>query len=329
MSILSGELHWYQSATVNDTTSNGGLESRTLLTSQTNGWWPNVTESQLTNGATQYRKSFLRIDNANDETGYNLRVGLWKPTTGDDKMYLLKGTHTDLQSAIATPPQTLYGAGTLNQSVISGASSIDVLVEDGTAIIFRSGDTIRISDQTTVGGTGNAEFHVVSGTPSVNGNVVTVSLVGTLANGYNATNTYVSSLIEEDEVVGTASAKVVTSTLGTFDLTAVTVDSLGSIYQTVTLTFTSATAFTATSDAATFATATGSILTTYAPTHVAAGAVYFSIPAAAFGGTFAQGDTVQFKTTPPSLPIWEKRVVPSGASAFALQSVTIMTFVDS
>lgn len=328
MAILGSEINLYQSTTVNDTSSNGGRITGTVITTgQSNSWWPNVTDTQLTDGATQYRKSFVRIDNANDEVGYNLRVGLWKPMPGDDAIYLFAGTQTDIQSGISSPD--LVGAGTLDSSVIAGASEIDVLVEDGAVIIFRDGEKIRISDQTTVGGSGNAEFHVIDGDPTIDGDVVTITLVGTLAHNYSNTNTYVSSLLEQATVTGTVSDKVVTSSAGTFDETKVTVGNLGSMYQQITLTFTSATAYTATSDLVVFSPNTGTINATYAPTNISVGAAYVSIPTSAFGGTFALGDTVVFKTTPPAMPIWEERVIPSGSSVIASQTRTLMIFVES
>jgi len=44
---------------------------------------------------------------------------------------------------------------------------------------------------------------------------------------------------------------------------------------------------------------------------------YFTIPAAAWGGTWANGETVTFITHPASIPIWEKRVIPAGANSLA------------
>jgi hypothetical protein len=329
MAILGTELHWYQSKVVNDTSSNGGRISTTTIPSgQSNTWWPNISEAQLASGATHYRKSFIRVDNANDEVGYNLRVGLWKPTPGSDELYLFAGTQTDLQSNISSPD--LYGAGSLDSSVLAGVSEIDVLVEDGSVTIFRAGDLIRISDQTTVGGSGNAEFKVIdTGGVSVVGDVVTLTLTSALANDYSSTNTTVSSMLEMAEVTGSAGSKVVTSASGTFDETQVVVGNLGSLYQTVTLTFTSATAFTATSDEVTFASPNGTINSTFAPTNISVGASYFSIPPAVWGGTYTNGDTVVFVTTPPAMPIWEKRVVPVGAAAIAAQTRTIMAFIES
>lgn len=329
MAIVVSELKLYQSKVVSDAGTNGGRISTTLIpTGRSNDWWPNVTEAQLASGITQYRKGFLRIDNASNETAYNVRIGLWKPTPGDDELYLAKGTQTDIQS---TPfSTTYYGAGQLDDTVTSGASSIDVNVADPAVILFRDGGKIRISDEPVVGGgSGNYEYATISGTPTIVGSVVTITLASALTNGYSSTNTYVSSLIEYGDLIGATSNKVVTSVAGTFDATQVVVGNIGSIYQTVTLTFSSATAFTATSDDATFSPNTGSISTTYAPTHVAVGAAYFSIPPECYGGTFTAGDTVVFVTTPPCAPVVEKRVVGAGCATFSAQTRTLMGFVGT
>jgi hypothetical protein len=294
---------------------------------QSNTWWPNLTEAQLASGVTQYRKGFIRVDNANNDVGYNCRIGLWKPTPGSDFLYLIKGTQTDTQATVGS---TLYGAGSLDASVLTGVSEIDVLVEDGATTIFRAGGLIRISDQVTVGGSGNAEVKTIAtGGVSVLGDVVTLTLTSALANDYSDTNTWVCSLIEEATVTGTTTGKVVTSAAGTFDETEMVVGNLGSIYQVVTFTFTSATAFTVTSDEVTFSPNTGAIGSTYAPTNIPVGASYFSVPPACWGGTFVSGNTVVITTIPPCVPVWEKRVVPVGATAIASQTRTLMTFIES
>jgi hypothetical protein len=267
------------------------------------------------------------VDNAANETATTLRVGLWRPTAGEDSLYLAKGTQTNIQSGFGSP--ALYGVGALDDSVLTGASSIDVLVEDGAVIIFRDGESIRISNETSLGTGGTAEIHTISGTPSVVGDVVTITLAGTLANDYSDTNTYVSSLIEATDVKGATASKTVTSASGgTFDETKMVVGNLGSIYQIVTFTFTSATAFNVTSDAG-ITLAGGTVDTTYAPTNVGKGASYFSVPATCWGGTFAAGNTVVITTIPPAVPILEKRIVPAGCTAFSSQSRGLMFFVES
>lgn len=334
MAIVGTELKFYASKVVNDTTSNGGRISTNLITSGlSNSWWPNYTEAQLVAGATHWRKSFLRIDNATNDVGYNCRVCLKAPTSGADRLYLAKGTQTDIQSG--TGSLALYGAGNLNASVTAGGSTVTVYLEDGSVTIFRAGDLIRISDQvlTVVAGvvtvtSGNAEVKTIN-TVNVVGSIATITLTSALSFDFSSTNTIVSSIIEEATVRGTTSNKVVTSTAGTFDAAQMVVGNLGSIYQTVTFTFTSATDFTVTSDEVTFASPTGNRSTTYAPTHVAVGASYFSVPSAAWGGTYVAGDTVVIVTIPPCIPIWEKRIVNAGASSISSQTRTLLSFVES
>lgn len=327
MAIVGSELDYYQSAVVNDTASNGGRISSTLITSGlSNSWWPNITEGQLTSGATQWRKGFVRVNNANNEVASNLRVGLWRYTPGSDQLYLAKGTQTNIQSGFGSP--NLYGCGKLDTSAIAGANSITVLVEDGDVVLFRSGEKIRISDETALGVGGNAEIHIINGTPTIVGDVVTITLTGTLVNDYSSTNTYVSSLIEEATVTGSVANKTVTSTLGTFNEANMVVGNLGSIYQILTFTFTSATAFNVSSDAGIIL-AGGTINSTYAPTNVGVGASYFSIPSTCWGGTWATSDTLVITTIPPCLPILEKRVIPVGAPAISSQTRSLMFFVES
>jgi len=175
---------------------------------------------------------------------------------------------------------------------------------------------------------GNAEVKVID-TVSTTGSVTTLTLTSALSYDFSATNTYVSSLIEESTVTGTTTGKTVTSAAGAFTESNMVVGNLGSLYQVLTFTFTSATGFTVTSDEVTLSPATGSIGSTYAPTNVSVGASYFSIPPTCWGGTFALGDTVVITTVPPCIPVWEKRVVGSGTSAIASQTRTLMVFVES
>lgn len=327
MAIVGSELNYYQSKVVNDTSSNGGRISANLVVSGTsNTWWPNITEAQLAAGAVQWRKGFVRVDNAANEVGTNLRIGLWRPTPGSDEQYIAKGTQTNIQSAFGTPD--LYGCGSLDTSVTVGGQTIKVLVEDGAVILFRDTELIRISNETALGTGGTSEVHTISGVPTIAGDVVTITIAGTLANNYSNTNTYISSLIEEATVTGTTTGKVVTSTAGTFAETSMVVGNLGSIYQVLTFTFTSSSAFTVTSDEG-LTLAGGTIGATYAPTNFSVGASYFSIPPACWGGTWATADTLVITTIPPCVPILEKRVIPAGSTAISSQARSLMFFVES
>ena len=331
MPILGAELRYYRSQVVNDTSANGGRISSTREASgSSNSFWPNYTSAQLASGGTWWRKGFLRIDNANDETAENVRIGLWKPMPEDDVVYLAEGTQTDTQGDLSNPD--LYGAGWLQQSVTAGASQLAITIDQlsGQSVtLFRDGDTLLITDQVTAGGEGNYEFHVVSGTPTKVGDVVTLTLATALANDYSATNTFVCSIIDAGNVSSQVIDVVVTSSAGTFDDTKLSVSNLGSITQEVTITFTSATNFTVTSDSVSLSPNTGSINGVYAPENVAAGADYLSIPVSAWGGTFAENDTVVFVTVPPCVPIWEQRRLPASTASLSLETRTLLFFVES
>jgi len=327
MAIIASEIKTYRSAVVNDTTSNGGRLSATVeVTGRSNSLWPDVSEAQRVAGATQYRKVFIKIDNADDLALGDVRVGLMTPTAGEDSMVLYAGTETDTQASIVTT--NAYGAGTLDVSVNAAATSIDVLVEDGAVILFRDGDLIRISDKETLDGAGSEEFVRITGTPAVNGDVVTIHLATALANAYTADVTWVSSLIELGGIAPSVDNKVVTSAAGTFNLGSVLPHNIGALSDTITLTFSSATAFTAVGTVA-GALGTGNINSSFSPTHVALSAPYFTIHAAAWGGTFVNGDTVVFQTHPAAQGVWMKRVVPAGSVRLAAQWVTLMIFAEA
>lgn len=311
MTILASEIKLRRAQTNDDTNSNGGrMTHREWVSGTTNSLWPDVSEADRTAGKTQWRKSFFHVANDDDLTLPSAQVFLERPTESDDEVYICAGTQTDIQSGLSNP--TLYGSGKLYADVISGASEIDVSVADGAVTIFRHGGKIRISDKPNITGAGNAEFHTISGTPSVDGDVVTITITGTLANDYDADDTVVSSVLEYGDVAGSISSVVVTSTAGEFDDAEASVDAIGAVYQDITITFTSSTAFTASGDTI-GSLGAGSIAGTFAPVNQNLGKPYLSIPSTAWSGTWESGDTVTFTISPYSLPYWEKRVIPAMA----------------
>lgn len=56
----------------------------------------------------------------------------------------------------------------------------------------------------------------------------------------------------------------------------------------------------------------GSTSSDYAPINGDTGVAYFKIESAAWGGTWASGDKLVFKTYPAAQGIWWKEVVPAG-----------------
>lgn len=322
MSVQTSEVLLYRSLTVNDTASNGGRLSAVVISDgETNGIWPDVPQSERVAGSTKYRKLFWKFASASNDTAYNVRLALLRPTDADDRVQLFTATHDAVQSSI-TGSENLFGCGKLNATVSSGVTQVVVLVENGATVIFRNTQLIRISDKATIDGSGNEEFVTVSGTPSVNGNLVTINFTPALTSGYSNSNTYISGLIEAGDIVGSLSSKVVTSAAGTFDETKPIVPSIGGIRQAWTITFSNATNFSVAGDTV-GSVGSGNISSPFAPTNASFGLPYFTIPTNTWGGTFAANDTVTFATTPAAVPFWCRRVVPAGAGSLSLDTIKL------
>lgn len=331
MTVLASEVKFYRSAVVSDTAANGGrLGIAEAVSGVAQNVFPDVPESERTAGSTKYRKLFMKVENPNDEALLNTFLFLNQTTPADDSMRFFSGTQTDVQSDISSP--TLYGVGQLQATVSSGVNTIVVTVEDwAEGVIFRDGDTIRISDKATLGGGGNEEIHTINGAPGVAGNDITLTLTNNLANGYNASNTFISSGISLGSVVGTFDTWVETTASGTYDEGTtgnVVVNSIGGIEQNWTITFTSATNFDLTGDTL-GAVGSGVIGSNFAPNNPDFSQPYFEILSAGWGGTWAASDTVTFTTHPAAEPVWYERTVPAAAAALAANFIDNIVIGES
>lgn len=317
MSILGSELKPYRSVVVSNLPANGGVMSSSEIVSGVSGnLFPNATQAERAAGAVHYRKMFYKVNNASDLTLLNSRLWQDTNTVGDDKIVFSPSTQRGTQADVS-PGDSLYGVGVLNASVSGGATSLGVLVEDGAVIIFRNGELIRITDRATPYSAGNEQWVRIVGTPTVSGNLVTMTIDTPLAVAYLSGASKVSSVYEYGDVAATRSAITVSSPLGTVspvvDAEDITTTNVGTVEQTWTLTFVSPTAFNISGDLL-GAIGSGNIASTTAPFNASMGDAYFRIDPAVFGGTFAGGDTVVFSTHPAAVPIMLRRTVPIGAS---------------
>jgi len=196
--------------------------------------------------------------------------------------------------------------------------------------MFQDGDTIRITDMATpTSSTGNEEELTISGTPSVSGNEVTITVAETLTNGYTggtlaAPITYVQSVYAPaSDLACTVDNWAETTSAGTYDETTypVTGDNIGTMEQTWTLEFTDATNFTVVGDTI-GSVGSGTTGSDFAPTNSAVSKPYFTLEAAGWGGTWAAGETIVFQTHPSAIAVWETRVVPAAASSMAGNGIT-------
>jgi hypothetical protein len=326
MAIVANELIWRRPAEVSDAGTNGGRMTMTAIPSAVkNNIWPDVPQSERTAGSTKYRKVFIHVANDNDLTLISPKVFVLMPTPGDDRVTFIPGTQTNTQSGV-TGSEQKYGAGTLNASVIAGATSIQVAVEKWSSDpIFATGLKIRISDKQSIGGAGNEEYATITGAPGVSGDLITLNLTAGLTNGYsNATPTYVSTVWEPGDVACSSAWGTETTTLGTYNESSypLILDNLGTIEQLWTLTFTSATAFNASGNTVGPITA-GATTTNYIPVNPATGKPYFTLQSAGFGGTWATNDTITFTTHPASIPLWYRRVIDAGANSLSGNKVIV------
>jgi hypothetical protein len=320
MSIVSSELIWRKSAVINDTGTNGGIMTSTQSVSGVkNNIFPDVPQAERTAGSNKYRKMFIHVANDSQLTLVAPRVFVETRTPGDDAVVIFAGTQTDTQADISSPQQ--YGMGVLKNSVSGGAGSIVVTVEDWSNLpIFLNGMTIRISDKADINSAGNEEYHVLDAAPTPSGNDITLSLTGTLANGFNS-GAKVSSVYLPGDVATAKSAYTKTGS-GTHSIAGIILDNIGSIQQNWTLTFTSATAYGVVGNTV-GSVGTGSVNSDFAPNNPAYSKPYFTLPSTGFGGTFTQNDTIVWTSSPAAIPIWYQRKVPALAASLSGNSVIV------
>lgn len=326
MAISRPELQTFRPQVFDDSPANGGRITAVEIIPGTNqNLFPDAGVTERAAGSTKYRKVFYKNNAVSDDPLQNTKIYIEFPTPGDDMVYMFVGTNQDTQADL-TGSEDRFGAGTLNADVLGGATSIDVLVEDGSIDIFRNSEFIRISDKPDLDGVGNSEIvqiHPVTAITELAG-VVTVPLATGLVNPYlAATPTYVSSLVQAGTLEPTFDNFLVTSGLsGTYDEIAnpLPLSNRGTIEQEWTLTFTNGTDYNAVGDTV-GALGPGSTGGDFSPNNPDWGVPYFTLLSAGFGGTYQAGDTIVFQTHPAAAAIWHERIIPPGAAALGGNNV--------
>ncbi|MEO5350502.1 MAG: hypothetical protein H7836_12765 [Magnetococcus sp. YQC-3] len=336
MTILASELKFYRAAVSSDQTSNGGRMSATeIATGVKNNIWPDVPQNERLAGSTKYRKAFLKVASTDNLALIDARIFIETPTPGGDRVLFFAGTQTDTQSAI-TGAERLYGTGGLDTNASAGATTITVNTEGGSGDgAFANGDLIRISDKATVDAvTGNAEFIRLAASNAVawNGTKATLTFAAgqSLSNSYVAASTRVASVWEAGTIRGSVDTWVRSTAAGTYDgwngtgnpPTIVATDGIGSIEQTWTITFTSASAFTCVGDTV-GSVGSGNKTASFAPNNADFSRPYFTLPASGWGGTWVAGEMISFKTHPASAALWQKRIIPPGTGSLSGDKVII------
>jgi hypothetical protein len=320
MSIERSNIKYYKSLVYDDGVGSGGRRSNTQITSgSSNQLFPVITSAERSAGSIKFRKIFVQVETYQNLPLIDAKVYIESPTQAQDMVFFAPGTATNIKSGL-TGSERFYGCGYLNANVALDATVLTVRVEDGTIPLFVSGDLVRISnksnlDDTTSGTT--EEYVTITGTPSVVGSVVTFSLVTGVTNAYLAADTRVASVYQAGNVDTRYSDLLVSSTDGLYDEVNYPIElaSISTITQNWTLTFTTANLVTVVGDSIG---SLGSFLTLsgISPVNVAYSSAYFTLPAAAFSGTFVANDVITFKTYAQFIPLWFKRIVPIGTATF-------------
>lgn len=318
MSIVKSEIILRKSAVITDTDANGGRMTKTaVVDGARNALFPHFSIAERTAGKTRYRKFFYHVANDDDLPLLDGLLSVTAPTLAGDRVTIFAATWDDTQADIPASPDR-YGAATLSGNHAAGLGTLSVTLEDAGQVIFRVGDQIRIWDGEDPD---SGEIHTVTAVSKV-GTAVTLTLADTIFNEFGfASGSPVCSLLDCGEVAADVTVDDVTSEGGDLSAAAVTVDSIGTIAQTVTLTFTSATAFSAVSDVM-GSLGTGNISTAFAPSNPDYAKPYFTVPSAAWDGSWEAGDTATLTTTPAAVPFWAELICPAGATGHPDNDVT-------
>jgi len=318
MAIDTSEIIWKKVDQDSDLTTNGGRITHVVSPDATaNNDLPDVPQSELTSGVTRYRKRFIKIANDADLTAQNTKIYMRKHTPADDALMFFPGTQRDTQASIVGT-ERLYGCGQLGVDASAGATTLYVNTEGVAFNYFRDGDKIIISNKGSILSPGDREECTITGAPTYGGDQATITITAPLVNSYLASNTIVSSVYEAGNIAASADNYLETSASGTYDEVTypVVVDHIGTVEQTWTVTFTSATAFNVVGDTLGSA-GSGTTAGDFAPVNTnESSKPFFTLLAAGWGGTWAISDTFVFQTHPCAVPIWYKQVVPAACAAF-------------
>lgn len=327
MSIVASEIKWYQPQVMSDAAGNGGrMVAAEIASGVKNNIWPDVPQAERVAGSTKWRKVFIKIANDDDFTLFAAKLFVETFTPGEDNVCIFLGTQTNTQADL-TGSERLYGSAQLASDITAGAGTLTVNTEGAALDYFQAGDTIRVSDKTSVDAVGGNEEYVtisVGGVGAYAGDQVVLTIDETFTNSYTAASTRVASVLDAGDVDAPVGAAVPTTASGTFDDTTYPIlgDNIGSIEQTWTLTFTSASAFDIVGDTV-GTVGSGNITTDAAPLNGDFAKPYFTLDLQAWGGTWAIGETLVFTTGPAAIPVWYRRNVPAGAASLSGDRVIV------
>ena len=288
---------------------------------------PLALPSDLTAGRELYRKLCFRLADSNNGTGAQSIIRKWAEISGQYAYSCFFPVSRKFLNSEITGTEDKYGTGVLKYAVVSTDTQIVVTVRSsnlasGNDAIAKNTYNLSIcaADQDPTADGALQVKKTISGTPSVNGVDITIPLDSAIGRDFDA-GALVQTYPDPVDIATAKSNKVVTSSAGTFDLDAVILSNVGTPTGQITLTFTSATNYNATcdfpggivTDGSSSLGGTQAISAQFQPLNRFNSSPVLTIPAAAFGGTFASGDTVTFDVDGAEFCFVEKHVIPAAS----------------
>ena len=270
--------------------SNGG---RFTFDYQTSG---NICKELTEKITTPYHerliKSFLHNDADTPET--NIALALKNPVAGAYSHFLATGTQRDTQATFA--PTRYHSIGYLSGNAMIGEINLAVQFPTGAddLEVVQAGDTLTLTSADR-----SVTKNVMVAAAYFDAGIAYIQLSDPVDTNF-LSNSLVSSAITTTSITATLSNVIKTDCV--IDETQIELSNNGTVEQSFTLTFTSATAFTVTGDVIGSLPA-GDISTQYAPLNPATNAPYLTIPATAWTSATTSA-TLTFDTHPAALPFW-------------------------
>lgn len=321
MPILASDVKWKSSVTVNDTSGNGGRMTQTVIPSGVkNNLFPDVPKSERDAGSVKYRKVFIDVGNIDDHALVDAKVFVDMPTSGQDGVHIMAATFSDTQADIDASYKE-HAAAMITESTAQTSTTIQVALDAADTQPFTIGDTVRITSRPSVDASGFEGYFILTAvnyTPST-AQLTLNNPVGVVLGAYGAR---VANLITVNEVTAGHVNLIKTSASGHFDAGFLTVYSLGAVHQTISLTFTSATAYSVQGDVSGVI-GNGTVGAAFEPLNPATSTEMMRIGSQAWSGAWAAGDTLTFEMRPAAIPLWYKRIVPAGATEVAGNNVVV------
>ena len=340
--LLSSELIYYAPVVRSSDGANGGLMSINQITSGgLHNLFDPVTESERTVGSVKYYKIFMKaasVASPPNNVLLNPIVYLDLTTPGEDRVVIFPATHDNTQADI-TGSENYYGAGLLDADIATGGTVLVVNVESGGGadVAFRDSAWIRITNKSNPAGAGNTQIVQLESSSgaaySTDQVTLTLKAGSTFTSDFLASNTKVSSVITKDDNITASSGLDIlpvgevtgsTTASGSYDENFLYGDSIGTVFDSWTITFSDASNFTCVGSLS-GSVGGGSTGSAFEPDNGDFSRPFFSIQPTFWSGTWANGDTISIDTRPAAIPVWMKRIVPAGSAATAGNQSRIAT----